>query len=434
MATHTDRRDIQILRWWRHRFASGHLVAWAAWGSCALYWVAIGAGYALQLRHGTARPILDEVGWRVAYGSCATVGALIAARRPRNRIGWILCTIGISSAAAGFAQDYASFALLGRQQALPGGLVMGWWGTWPWYIAFGLILTFLLLLFPDGQLPSRRWRPVAWLATGAIAVQCVWAAFAPRPLEGPPGMPQNPWAIGQADGLFRLLEMTLLLLLPAVAVLSLASLVVRFRRSRGVERQQLKWFTYAALLAAGSWVLLTPTGVGDRLGGPVWFLFEALSSWMIPGAIGVAVLRYRLYDIDRIVNRTLVYGLLTVLLGGVYAGAVLVLGHLSGGVGGNPPSWAIAGATLAVAALFQPARRRIQQAVDRRFNRHRYDAAKTVDAFSARLRNELDLDTLSDELLTVVDQTVEPTKVSLWLRHSAVDSRQGSYSPGVRGR
>jgi hypothetical protein len=223
-------------------------------------------------------------------------------------------------------------------------------------------------------------------------------------------MPLNPWAIEQAEGLFRLLEAAPLLQ-SVVAILSLASLVVRFRRSRGVERQQLKWFTFGALLVAGSWAVLTPTGLGERLGGPVWFLFAAISSWMIPGAIGIAILRYRLYDIDRLLNRTLVYGLLTVLLGGIYAGAVLVLGHLFGGVGDDPPSWAIASATLAVAALFQPARRRIQEAVDRRFNRHRYDKAKTIDAFSNRLRDQIDLNTLSSELLAVVHQTVEPSLI-----------------------
>jgi hypothetical protein len=407
-------------RWRSESSMSGHVAAWVAWGTCALYWIGISTGYALQLWHGTALPFLDEVGWRVAYGSCATVGALIVSRRPRNRIGWILCAIGLSSAVAGFAQDYASFALLRRQQSLPGGLVMGWLGSWPWYIAFGLILTFLILLFPNGQLPSRRWRPVAWLAAGAITLQCIWAAFAPRTLEGRPGMPQNPWAPEPAEELLALLGTWTSLLLPVLAVLSLTSLVVRFRRSRGVERQQLKWFTYGALLVAGSWAVITPTGLGEALTSPLWSLFTALSGWIIPGAIGIAVLRYRLYDIDRILNRTLVYVLLTVLLGGIYAGVVLVLGQLFGQVG-DPPSWVIAGATLAVAALFQPARRRIQEAVDRRFNRHRYDKAKTVHQFSNRLRDHIDLDTLSTELLAVVHQTVEPTTASLWFR--AADRR-----------
>jgi hypothetical protein len=417
VATPTDRRATRAA-WRRDTRSKGHVAAWVAWGTCAVYWGAVGTGYALRLSSGTAGDVIDELGWRIAYGSCATVGAVIVSRRSRNVVGWILCAIGISSAVAAFAQDYAIVALLGRQAALPGGLVMGWLGSWPWYIAFGLILTFLLLLFPDGRLPSRRWRPIAWLAAAVITLTCVWAAFASRPLEGPRGipMPQNPWAIEQAAGFFRLLAACTFVMLPALAVVSLASLVVRFRRSRGVERQQLKWFTYAALLVVGWWVLSTPTGLSAQLTGPLWLVLEAISSWLIPAAIGIAILRHHLYDIDRLINRTLVYGLLTALLGAVYAGAVLLLGQLFGGIGADPPSWAVAGATLAVAALFQPARRRIQAVVDRRFNRRKYDAAKTIERFSARLRDEVDLDTLSTELLAVVDLTMQPTTASLWLR------------------
>ena len=201
-------------------------------------------------------------------------------------------------------------------------------------------------------------------------------------------------------------------------LVAFGSLVIRFRRSRGEERQQLKWFTYAARCypctcwqtsCLARWETLL-------LRSPILFL---------PVAAGIAILRYRLYDIDRLINRTLVYGLLTALLAGVYAGVVLVLGQAFGGVGGDPPSWVVAGATLAVAALFQPARRRIQAVVDRRFNRRKYDAAETIDAFGARLRDQVDLDTLSTELLAVVDQTMQPTRVLLWLRPSP---------PGSSGR
>jgi hypothetical protein len=193
------------------------------------------------------------------------------------------------------------------------------------------------------------------------------------------------------------------------------SLVLRFRRSRGEERQQLKWFTYAGALVPLTWLAdVLPALVGDIVSAaPIVFL---------PAAAGIAILRYRLYDIDRLINRTLVYGWLTAILGLVYAAAVLVLGQVFGGVGGDPPSWAVAGATLAVAALFQPARRRIQQAVDRRFNRRKYHAAQTIEAYSVRLRDQLDLDTLSAELLAVVDQTMEPTQVSVWLRPAPHDS------------
>jgi hypothetical protein len=396
--------------------------AQVAWGICAVYWVAISVGYGLRLSRGGYFHVLDELGWRIGYGSCATVGAIIVSRRPRNVIGWILCTVGLTSAVAGFAQDYASYALLDRPERLPGGLVMGWLGSWPWYIAFGLILTFLLLLFPDGRLPSQRWRPVTWAAAGTLALITLWAAFAPRPFEGPSGMPQNPLGIERAAGLFRLLEVMTGPALLALTALSLASLVLRFRRSHGQQRQQLKWFTYAALLTIGSWALFDFADLGDRLPDPVDLLLSMVTVWVIPAAIGIAILRYHLYDIDRLINRTLVFGLLTALLGAIYAGVVLMLGQLFGGIGEEAPSWAVAGATLAVAALFQPARRRIQQLVDRRFNRRRYSAAQTIEAFSTRLHQQIDLDTLSAELLAVVDQTMQPTKASLWLRSSVSNS------------
>jgi hypothetical protein len=198
------------------------------------------------------------------------------------------------------------------------------------------------------------------------------------------------------------------------------SIVMRLRRARGVERQQLKWLAYAAVVLAGYYLLtfLYTRGAVRSIPSLVDVAVSGLSLVVVPAAIGVAVLRYRLYDIDRIINRTLVYGLLTALLGAVYAGVVLVLGLLSGGLGTAPPSWAVAGATLAAAVLFQPARRGIQGMVDRRFNRRRYDTARTIQAFSARLRDQVDLDTLSAELLAVVDQSMEPTRVSLWLRPS----------------
>jgi hypothetical protein len=431
VATHTDRPATRIPPWLDARL-EGPAVVWVAWGICATYWIAISTGYALRLSSGTVYDVIDELGWRISYGSFATVGALIASRHGRNVIGWILCAIGISSAVAAFAQDYALFALLGRQEALPGGLVMGWLGSWPWYIAFGLIVTFLLLLFPNGRLPARRWRPVAWLAAAGIALMTLWAAFASRPLEGPTGipMPQNPWAIEWAAGFFRLLQVCISVMAPALAIVSLASLVVRFRRSRGVERQQLKWFTYAALLSIGWWALFSATGLYTRLTGPFWLFLTGISSWLIPAAIGIAILRYRLYDIDRIINRTVVYGLLTALLGGVYAGAVLVLGQVFGGIGADPPSWAVAGATLAVAGLFQPARRRIQHVVDRRFNRRKYNAARTIEAFSDRLHEQIDLNTLSAELLTAVDQTMEPITASLWLRPPAQSVQRSRTNGG----
>jgi hypothetical protein len=238
-------------------------------------------------------------------------------------------------------------------------------------------------------------------------------------MEEVPGQPRNPLGIESAKAA---LERTATLLefgFAMLVVLCGASVIVRFRQARGVERQQLKWFAYGAgqlaLLLASALAFL---GLWERVPMLVSDLVFGISFAMIPVAIGSAILRYRLYDIDRLIHRTLVYGLLTTLLATVYAGLVLGLGQLFGRVATEPPSWAIAGATLAVAALFQPARHRIQQAVDRRFNRRRYDAARTIEAFSARLRDHIDLDTLSAELLAVVDQTVQPTRASMWLRPS----------------
>jgi hypothetical protein len=277
------------------------------------------------------------------------------------------------------------------------------------------LLPLLVLVFPTGRLPSRRWRPAVWVFAGGLVLYLGLYLLQPGPIGN--DLAANPLGVGWAKRLLERIGPVLGLLFTLFVVLVLVSLVLRFRRARGDERQQLKWFTFAAALTA----VLPPAlgGLAEQAGAPlVGAVFFSLVTVMLPVAIGVAILKYRLYDIDRVINRTLVYGLLTVLLAGVYAGAVLVLGQVFGGVGRDTPSWAVAGATLAVAALFQPARRRIQAAVDRRFNRRKYDAAKTVEAFATRLRDQVDLDTLSAELLAVVDQTMEPTRVSLWLRAS----------------
>jgi hypothetical protein len=280
----------------------------------------------------------------------------------------------------------------------------------------------MLLLFPDGRPLSPRWRPVAWTVAVAGGLAVVVAAFQPGLLdvaflvEEPEVAARLTNPLGMALG--RVLEPLLMVLLVGEA-LGAAALALRFRRSRGIERQQLKWVAYAALLFGVEQAAVVLGRLAGLLPDAELPWLEALDTFSFVlafVAIAVAVLRYRLYEIDRLINRTLVYGLLTALLAGVYAGAVLVGGQVFGGVGGDPPSWAIAGATLAVAALFQPARRRIQAAVDRRFNRRRYDAARTVEAFSARLRDEVDLDTLSADLLELVDQTIQPTTAWLWLR------------------
>ena len=365
----------------------------------------------------------------------STMGALIVARRPANLIGWSFVAAGLGLALSAFGGLYAVYALLTNPGSLPGGAWLAWIPSWLTIPAIYGAFAALLLLFPNGRLLSPRWRPVAWLVIGWITGVAVGNfTYPPESYLGAEAPVRLNQAASQVMTTIGSLAWFLAILaIPAAA----ASLVIRFRRSRGQERQQLKWLAYAAVLL-GLGVLGTGLiGILEQLGwvrsqitGPLLLVLggvAVLGVTGLPVTAGLAILRYRLYEIDRIINRTLVYGLLTVLLAAVYAGVVLVLGQLSGGVGTELPSWAVAGATLAVAALFQPARQRIQQAVDRRFNRRKYDAAKTVEAFSIRLREQIDLDTLSTELHAVVDQTMEPTRVSLWLQPSTHSS---SGTPG----
>jgi hypothetical protein len=392
-----------------------HIIAWVAWSAWALL---VGLAILLQTptTEGYSTPWLPAA---LAQGSFMTVGAVLVSRQPHNRIGWLCCAAGLLGGFAAFSAEYARYALGPHGGSLPGGLTMAWLNAWVGTFWAGLVLSFLLLLFPTGRLPSRRWRPVAWACAVCVTALCVQQAVMPGPMEAS-GQP-NPLGIGSAgvalEWIYGLVTLGFVLLM----LLCAGSVVARFRRAGGVERQQLKWFAYGAGQLAvlfalavglpGLWNRWVPLPVGDLVFG--------ISFALIPVTIGIAILRYRLYDIDRLIHRTLVYGLLTALLAAVYAGLVLSLGQLFGGIGAEPPSWVVAGATLAVAALFQPARRRIQQAVDQRFNRRRYDTTKTIEAFSARLRHHVDLDTLTSELLEVVDQTMEPTKASLWLRRSA---------------
>jgi hypothetical protein len=389
-----------------------------AWSMLAIYVASVSLGALLMVRNGIFQDApANQAGLLLAFTAFMVVGAIIVARRPDNTIGWIFSAIGLLVGTGLPAWQYAEYAYATRVGALPGATLGAWYTPLWFYSAISLGFVFIPLLFPTGRLLSARWRPIAVLAAATTTAIVVLSALKPTlRLETPGSSIDNPIGIaGVPDPDTSRLGDLLIGLFTICTGVAALSLVQRFRRSHGVQRQQLKWFTYAAALTF-LWLVL-----GDYL-LPNAAVLEVLSGVMyglIPVAAGVAILRYRLYDIDRLINRTLVYGLLTALLGAVYAGVVLVLGQVFGGVGADPPSWVVAGATLAVAALFQPARRRIQGGVDRRFNRRKYNAAKTVEAFSLRLRDEVDLEALSAELLAVADQTMQPTTASLWLRQPA---------------
>jgi hypothetical protein len=395
--------------------------SWVAWSMLAVFIVSVVFAAILAVADGSFQQ--DPANFLVfvlGFGAFMVVGALVVAHRPNNAMGWIFSAIALLAFTAGLAAEYATYALVTQPGSLPGATFAAWYASWPWYPTLGLALVFTPLLFPTGHLLSPRWRSLAWLAGAATGVFTVLAALKADLVLGDPDLGThhvitNPIGIA---GIENPEESTvggaLLGLMTLSALVAFGSLVLRFRRSRGEERQQLKWFTYAGALVPLTWL-------GDFLPAPVDTIVSAAPIVFLPAAAGIAILRYRLYDIDRFINRTLVYGLLTMLLGAVYLVGVFGLGQLLNPVSGES-ALAVAASTLAVAALFQPARRRIQQAVDRRFNRRKYNTAKTIEAFSARLREQVDLDALSTEVLAVVDQTMEPTRVSLWLRPSPYGS------------
>jgi hypothetical protein len=396
----------------------GRAAAWAAWSVVALTVLFTVLHVTWWTQAASVPGAVDsrgEAGPAIAF---AAIGALILTRRPGNRIGWLFCAFGLLSVTAAL-DAYALYALAARPDAaLPGGTAAAWVASWSFAPSFFLGLVLLPLLYPTGRLPSPRWRPVVWLTGLGLLLSILAFAFRPGSMEASEvPVAANPVGIAGAARLLETVDLIAVWLFVVLFMATVVSVVVRFRRARGVERQQLKFFMYATVAILVGFLLLP--GAARMVADPSEFVVDVLISALFlgwPVALGVAVLRYRLYAIDRLVNRTLVYGLLTVVLGGIYAGIVLIFGQVFGELGAKPPSWAVAGATLAAAALFQPLRRRIQQAVDRRFNRRRYDAIQTIEAFSARLRDQVDLNTLSAELLAVVDLTMQPTQASLWLR------------------
>jgi hypothetical protein len=373
------------------------VAAWALW---VLTLLGLGATVWLDhLSRQAGRPDLAEripgifLGPMLALVSAATVGAVLATRRPRHPVGWLLLALGLSLMAGGLGGAYTGYGLLARPGALPAAHVVA--RHWPATAVIAqTVLSFVLLLTPTGSLPSPRWRWWAWTTVAAAASLLVTLAAAPGSMDPQYQVVGGPFDFRGLGGGLLVANQLAVIDTNLVVVVGAGSLVVRFRRARGVERQQLRWVAWAAALVV--WAAVVALG-GVAVGLPAVVTWALATLAVVPVAIGAAILRYRLYDLDRIISRTLSYGLLTLLLGGGYAAVILGLGRLLG----RDSSLAVAAATLSAAAVFQPVRRRIQQAVDRRFNRRRHDAAQTITAFSARLHQQVDLDTLSAELLAV---------------------------------
>jgi hypothetical protein len=360
----------------------------------------------------------------------STVGAVVASRRPKNPVGWVLCSIGLSWGAVHFNSEYATYALLAAPGSLPAGEVAAWIYSWVWVPGLGLIV-FLALLFPSGRLPSPRWRPFAWLSVVLVAAGTIMAAFSPGPILSLVSI-HNPLGMEGLPNVYQQLQA----LMFALIFVASASLVVRLHHTRGVERQQIKWVAYAGALAASASL-------------PTYTIFEATDlRWFelvghapalvgilgVPTAVGIAILRYRLYEIDLLINRTLVYGSLTVILAAVYFGGIVVLQRFFVVLTGQESTLAVVASTLAIAALFNPLRRRIQGFIDRRFYRRKYDARKILEAFSAKLRDETDFDAVSDDLVGVVRETMQPAHVSLWLRPDPVPKSSEGEEPREQPR
>jgi hypothetical protein len=349
----------------------------------------------------------------------STVGAFVASRRSENPIGWIFCAIGLYAGIGHFAGQYAIYAILARPDGLPGGPALGWFHNWSYVPAIGL-LVFLFLLFPDGRLVSGRWRWFAWFTVVVLTVTTIWEALRPGTLPGL-GPIRNPLGMEMASGtLESALNLVTGVLMAAVGLIAAASVFVRLRRAEGVERQQIKWFAYAAAVFVLSLILSMGEATYKLVSAP-WFTWVgwALTLASILGtsvAVGVAVLKYRLYEIDTLINRTLVYGSLTAILVALYFGGIVVLQRLFVLLTGQQSTIAVVASTLMIAALFSPLRRRIQSFIDRRFYRSKYDARKTLESFALKLRDETDLDALSGDLVGVVRETMQPAHVSLWLR------------------
>ncbi len=382
-------------------------------GVCATYLLERGAG-----RRDEVVPIEGAEGvlLNVSLGAFAVVGALLLLKRPKNPIGWIMAAIAFMLSVCLPGGYYATYVMLTRGQPDALAIFGAWIFNCFWFLLLALTFVYLPLLFPDGRLLSRRWLPIAVVAGAMpLTVVVLRALMDTIPVNEASGYKiDNPIGI---EGLGSVENLPIYGALNVLFFFGFAGVVVRFRRSRGVERQQMKWFTSAIVVLLGGSLIF---GAASELTGVRWpedvgFVFSMAGLASLPATVGIAILRYRLYDIDVLINRTLVYGALTLVLAGAYGGAIVILQGAFRGLTGQDSSLAIVASTLAIAALFHPLRRGIQGLIDRSFYRNKYDARKTLEAFSARLRDETGLETLGEDVVGVVRQTMQPEHVSLWL-------------------
>jgi hypothetical protein len=407
---------------------AGHgTVTWLAWGACGLVLIMIACAVVLAVPNHYA---LWRVDFLVPVASAALLGALVASRQPRNPVGWFVLGHAFCFSLGEFGRQYAIYGVLTDPGSLPFARAMIWPTYWVWYPGLVLMISLLPLYFPNGRLIARGWRWATGLAVVFGAFATGLAMFRPgdneaRGIPNPLGIESLSEGARALSSVFGALMSAGWLLLGSVAV---ASLMVRFRRSRAEERKQLEWFLYAVVLV----LLVNTIGQLELLPSVVrefLFVFTLEGLWV---AIGIAILRYRLYGIDILINRTLVYGTLTASLAALYFAVIVVLQMLFDLLSGQQSTLAVVASTLLIAALFSPLRRRIQLFIDRRFYRKKYDARRTLEAFSARLRDETNLDALSGDLVRMVGDTLQPAHVSLWLRpdHGPKGSRANSDMRG----
>jgi len=394
----------------------GRRAAWLAWSLVALSVAPLLGGIALaQMAKSTAAELpydgpVDAVFTLATLLTFSLVGAIIASRHPRNTIGWLFCFVGLVVGLNVLAWGYAVFWFSGGSGPRSLAETAAWFSSWSWTLLVVVPTTFLLLLFPDGRLPSPRWRPVAWCAGLGIIGFVAGYALEAGPLGDFPQL-VNPYGVDTPAVVIATLAANIVV--GGSMVAAAISLIVRARRAGRVERQQIKWLAYGGVVVVGT---IFVSGVVSVWSETLSIAAISLGLLGLPVFTGIAIVKHRLYDIDVLVNRILVYGSLTATLALIYFGGVVGLQYVFRALTGQGSTLAVVASTLAIAALFNPIRRRVQGSVDRRFYRRKYDAVKTLAAFSTRLRDETDLDALRDDVVEVARDTMQPEHVSLWLR------------------